>query len=208
MARNIGFILITAMILAACASFEIPREEARTAWELEPALPAGFGTPIAATLHVARPIPVAALATTDIAYRQQDFERSYYARNRWVDEPSRLVHAHLVSALEAAGVFDTVMSSTTSAPARYRLETELLELVHDYRERPQGVAHIELRGRLVDLHDGAVLSTRRFTAQADSLEATAGAGVAATSQAMEELLEAIVAWVGESVTPTPTSGAP
>lgn len=200
MTRNFGFILLAAALLAACTTFQAPSDDTGTTWELDPAaLPRSAGPPVAATLHVARPTSVAALATTNMAYRQQRFERRYYASNRWADEPVRLIHPHLVTALEQVGVFETILSAATSAPAHYRLESDLLEMVQDFSGREQGVARIHLRGRLVDLRTSRVLATRHFQAHADSREATPGAGVDAANQALEQILGEWVAWVVASV---------
>lgn len=197
---NYGFILLASALLAACTSFQAPRDDTGTAWELDPAaLPRSVGAPVDATLHVARPTSVAALATTNMAYRKQRFELRYYASNRWADEPARLIHPHLVTALEQVGVFETILSTATSAPAHYRLETELLEMAQDFRDREQGVMQIRLRSRLVDLRTSRVLATRHFQAHADSREATPGAGVDAANQALEQILEEWVAWVVASV---------
>lgn len=200
MTEKFGSILLMAVLLAACTTFQAPPDDPQIAWELSPAaLPSSADAPRAATLHVARPVPAAALATTRMAYQVQPFERRYYARNHWAVEPARLVHPHLVAALEEAGLFETVLSTATTAPADYRLETELLEITQDFRDREEGVARIELRARLVDLRAGRVLDTQRFEARADSVEARPAAGVAATSQALGQVLEALVAWVALNI---------
>lgn len=203
MTRAFGFILLASASLAGCTTFQAPGDDSGTTWELDPAVESrSVVAPVAATLHIARPTSTAVLATTNMAYRQQRFERRYYASNRWADEPARLIHPHLVAALEQAGVFQTVLSTSTSAPAQYRLETELLEIVQDFRDRKQGVARIDLRCRLVDVRTSSVMATRRFQAQADSHEATPGAGVDAANQALEQILEELVAWVA-TIVPVP-----
>ncbi|SEO50096.1 ABC-type transport auxiliary lipoprotein family protein [Aquisalimonas asiatica] len=183
------------LLLAACTTFQAPPDDARRTWDLNPALPTAVDAPIEATIHVARPTAVSALAGADMAYRQSEFEQRYYARNRWADDPGRLLHPRLVSAFEEAGLFETVLSSSTSAPAHYRLETELLALEHDFRERDSGRARVEIRARVVDLRESRVVATRRFQAAEDSAEATPEAGVVATNAAMATVFQDLVDWI-------------
>ncbi|MFV8833943.1 ABC-type transport auxiliary lipoprotein family protein [Aquisalimonas sp.] len=183
------------LLLAACATFQAPPDDARRTWDLNPALPSAVASPIDATIHVARPTAVSALAGTDMAYRQSDFEQRYYARNRWADDPGRLLHPRLVAAFEEAGLFGTVLSSSTTAPAHYRLETELLALEHDFRDRDLGRARVELRARVVDLQESRVVGTRRFQAAENSAEATPEAGVVAVNAALATVLQDMVDWI-------------
>lgn len=189
-------ILVMIALLAGCATIKPPRDEAPVTWDLAPAMPfEPASTPVDATLHVARPVAIAALATADIAWREQAFERRYYARNRWADEPARLLHPHIVTAIEDAGLFAHTVSSAASTQPRYRLETELLEFEIDFRERREGVARLRLRARLIDLEAGQVLATRRFDATADSRTATPADAVEATNQALEQLLTPLIDWL-------------
>lgn len=183
------------LLLAACTTFQPPPDDARRTWDLDPALPAAVSTPIDATIHVARPTAVSSLAGTDMAYRQSDFEQRYYARNRWADDPARLLHPRLVAAFEEAGLFRAVLSSSTTAPAHYRLETEILTLEHDFRDRDAGRGRLELRARLVDLQESRVVATRRFQAAENSVEATPEAGVVAMNAAFGAVLQDLVDWI-------------
>ncbi len=199
---KLSLYLMVFALLAGCATIKPPRDEAPVTWDLAPVLSfeaaataTATTTANDATLHVARPTAIAALATAEIAWREQAFERRYYARNRWADEPARLLHPHLVAAIEDAGLFTHVTSSAASASARYRLETELLEMEIDFRDRREGVARIQLRARLVDLANGQVLATQRFDTTADSPAATPAAAIEATNHALEQLLHALIDWL-------------
>lgn len=190
-------VLVMIALLAGCATIKPPRDEAPVTWDLAPVAVSfePVTTSVDATLHVARPTAIAALATVDIAWRERAFERRYYARNRWADEPARLLHPHLIAAIEDAGLFAHVVPSAASVQPRYRLETELLEFEIDFRDRSEGAAHISLRARLVDVDRGQVLATRRFTTTADCRTATPAAAIEAANLALEELLSALIDWL-------------
>ena len=206
--RFVLALLVTPLLLAACTTFAPPREDARNTWGIDPAMPGPEGRLSAeATFHVARPAAAATVASTEMAYQQADFQRQYYARNRWAAEPAQLLHPHLVAAIESAGLFTTVIARSTTAPAHYRLETELLELMHDFRAREQGRVRVRLRAHVIDLRRGAVVATRRFRVQADSAEASPQAGVAATNDAIERVLVELTDWLAEGVGTGLGSGA-
>lgn len=196
-------LLLASALLAACTPFQPPREDARSTWELNPELPSGMFASSDTTLNVARPTAISALATNDMAYRESAYQRRYYARNQWIDAPARLLHPLFIDAVESAGLFATVVGSGVSAPADYRLESELLEFEHDYTRRDAGVARVVLRARLVEAGSGQVLSTQRFRAEVDSREAGPAPGVAATNRAVGDLLHDMVRWlnaeIGESI---------
>ncbi|MDN3518661.1 ABC-type transport auxiliary lipoprotein family protein [Aquisalimonas lutea] len=198
-ALSLCTLIAVALALTACSPLQMPTEEAATNWELDPASPEPVATQKDITLHVDRPTAIAALATRAMAYRERSLQRSYYAHNRWVDEPARMLHPHLVRAIEDAGVVTGVVSTSATASAAYRLETELLELEHDYRELEHGRARIRLRARLVDTGRGTVVATRRFEATEPSRETGPAGGVTAANRALERLLEELVAWLPGAV---------
>lgn len=183
------------LVLSACGVLQAPVNDAATTWELNPTSPEPVATPRDVTLHVDRPKAISALATQAMAYRERSLQRSYYAHNRWVDEPARMLHPHLVRAIEDAGAFTGVVSTSATASAPYRLETELLELEQDYRELEQGRARIHLRARLVDTTRGTVVASRRFEATEPSRKTGPEGGVEATNRALERLLQELVDWL-------------
>lgn len=195
MHRILWVMMVSAMI-AGCAAIQPPHDEAPVIWDIAPVT--AFekdGTPSASTLHVERPTAVAALATADIAYLQQDFERRYYARNRWADEPARLLHPRLVAAIEDAGLYESVVSSASRTQSQHRLETELLRFEIDFRDRSQGIARVEFRARLADGMSGEILATRRFEAATDVRETTPAAAVAALNKAFAHTLHSLTDWL-------------
>ncbi len=200
MTRLFIIALFTAsLLLTACAPFQPVRDEARSTWELNPELTARTFEPTEATLYIGRPEAVPALATSDMAYRESTYERRYYARNRWVDEPARLLHPLLVTSVEDTGLFRSVLAFGGAAPTDYRLDSELLVFEHDYTERDAGMARVVLRARLVDTDSARVLATRRFRAEQDSQEAGPGPGVAATNRATAALIDDLLAWLNEEI---------
>ncbi len=194
--HRILWVLMASAMFAGCAAIQPPHDEAPVIWDIAPL--ASFehgGAPSASTLHVLRPTAVAALSTVEIAYLSQDFERRYYARNRWADEPARLLHPRFVAAIEDAGLYASVVASASGTQAQRRLETDLLRFEIDFRDRAQGIARVEFRARLVDTGTGAILATRRFDAAINAREATPAAAVTALNEAFAHTLHSLTDWL-------------
>lgn len=189
--------------LTGCMALHTP-EEQPVYWELQPTgSRAGDGPanqPASGGLLVARVQAEAHIDTTAMLYREVDFEPRYYARNRWVDRPTRQIQTAIVNTLVEQQAVDNVLRGPSQLPARYRLETELVALEHDYRgDQPEAV--IVVRVLLIDQRDRVVLGTRVLTAREPMSRRHPEAGVAAHNQALGDVVQRIRAMIAELVPP-------
>ncbi|MFO7858837.1 MAG: ABC-type transport auxiliary lipoprotein family protein [Ectothiorhodospiraceae bacterium] len=198
--RAFALLLATLLpLLSACSSLSLPgNREAQATWELDPETPLTISTQRDVTLDIVPPTAVPALATSAMAYRQRNLERRYYAANRWVKEPAQLLHPLLVRVFEESDVVATVWADG-GGRAHYRLETQLLELEHDYRGSEHGHGRVELRARIIDNTRDSVLATRRFQATAASDQSGPAGGARAINEALGEVLTDLVRWLPETV---------
>lgn len=197
------FLMALLPLLSACSTLSLPgNQQAQTTWELAPETPLTMSMQRDVSLDIAPPTAVPALATSAMAYRQRNLERRYYAANRWVKEPAQLLQPVLLRVFEEAGVVNTVWANAGGGRAHYRLETQLLELEHDYRGSQAGHGRVELRVRLIDNGRGRVLATRRFEATAASDEPGPAGGARAINEALGEVLTDLVRWVPETIPET------
>ncbi|MCP1675524.1 cholesterol transport system auxiliary component [Natronocella acetinitrilica] len=182
--------LCAALLLGGCMALNTP-EEASTFWELRMNNPPAANSPAAAGgLIVARVRAEANLDTTAMLYREADYEPRYYARSRWIDRPTRQLQTALIDGLEAAGTADVILRAPTQLSARYRLETELLALEHDYRgNTPHAV--LRLRVQVLDQDQRSVLASRVISLREPMTASGPGAGVEAGNRALDEAIERI-----------------
>lgn len=197
------FLMALLPLLSACSTLSLPgNQQAQTTWELAPETPLTMSMQRDVSLDIAPPTAVPALATSAMAYRQRNLERRYYAANRWVKEPAQLLQPVLLRVFEEAGVVNTVWANAGGGRVHYRLETQLLELEHDYRGSQAGHGRVELRARLIDNGRGRVLATRRFEATAASDEPGPAGGARAINEALGKVLTELVRWVPETIPET------
>ncbi len=188
---------LTATLLAGCMALNTPDQSA-TLWELDTGVstldPVPAEARLGGNLLVSRVRAESRLDTTSMVYREADFEPRYYARNRWVENPTKQLQMILVDALESAGVADNVLAAPTSLASRYRLDTELLALEHDYRTVPPE-AVLRIRLRLLRQEGPEVIASRVLLLREPMPESSAGAGVVATNRALRQAMDEVRALI-------------
>ncbi|NIR31380.1 MAG: hypothetical protein GWN84_19130 [Gammaproteobacteria bacterium] len=155
-------------------------------------------------LLVTTPQAHAGYASPQMAYTLRPYELSFYSRNEWLDAPSRMLRPILVSVLEQTGHFGAVVTETNAALAQYRLDTEIVRLVHELRSSPhQG--RVVLRVQLTDLARRRVLGTRTVSTEEATPENTPYGAVVAINRALARAVDALAAFCVQAI---PASSAP
>jgi cholesterol transport system auxiliary component len=177
-----------AMLMAGCTALQPPRMETPALYLLEAPPAAAAKWPqqdliLAVNPPTARP----GFDTPQMAYVRQPHKLDYYAKNRWVDTPSRMLAPLLVQALEQSGSFRAVVRTTNSVPVDLRLDTELIRLQHDFTTQPSRV-QLTLRAQLYDVKGKKVLAVREFDAAETAPSEDAYGGVLAANRALERVL--------------------
>ena len=184
--------LAAALLVCACSALQPPAVETVSTQILNarpPVAPSTARRDIA--IEVATPRAWPGFDTTDIAYQRGPHELERYAVNRWIDTPPRMLAPLLVRALEDSGAFRAVVQPPLTAPADYRLDTEIVRLVQDFAAHPSNVL-ITVRAQVTDLRARRVVASRVFEdTEAAATENAAGAAAAA-NVALARILSRIV----------------
>lgn len=144
-------------------------------------------------LLIAPPQTRADLRTPRMAYRERDYDISYFGRSRWADTPAELLLPGLMEAFDASGQYRVVLNSVTPVSPDLRLDSKLLEFSQDFRVTPS-VFQLRLRVQLVDVKQRRVLASRIFEAGHPAPAASPYGGVQAANRAWQTLLPEIVAF--------------
>ncbi len=159
-----------------------------------PVATAGAAEPV---LVVHAPSAAPGFDSARIVYTRQPSRLEYFAQSEWVDSPARMLAPLLVSALDRAGGFRSVVLAPSTALGDLQLETQMLRLQHEFAGSPSRV-RLSLRAQLVDTRNRRVLATRDFEQLAPSASEDAAGGVAAAQQALQALLIELSAWCREA----------
>lgn len=185
------------MLLAACVGPQSKPQDGAT-YFLSAALPAKRSdAPSVLTLAVSPMRAHPGFDTPRMAYLREPNQLEYYAYNRWVEAPARLLTPLLTQALEASGAFGAVVQAPTSLPTALRLDTELIHLTQDFSVKPSRM-HLLLRAQLVDTQTQTLRASRSFEVQAPAVSEDARGGVAAVNRVLPELLSELAEWVAQA----------
>lgn len=182
-------------LLASCAALQAPEPERANTYFLEAAPAAAAPRPKRdLVLAVSAPRARPGFDTPMMAYTQRPNALEYFAKNRWVDTPARMLAPLLVQALERSGGFRAVVQAPSSAAAALRLDTALVRLEQDFGARPSRV-RFTLRAQLIDTSTRRVLASAEF----DETEAAPSddpyGGVIAANQATAKLVKEMAEWL-------------
>lgn len=135
--------------------------------------------------------------TPRMAYMREPNQIAYYAYNRWVEAPARMLTPLVTQALEANQSFAAVVQAPGAVHAQLRLETELVTLLQDFSSKPSRM-RLVLRAQLVDTQTQTIKGSRSFETQAAAGSEDARGGADAINRALPELLGRLAEWTAQT----------
>ena len=139
------------------------------------------------TLLISPPYAASGFDSQRMVYLRQDHQLEYFAHSEWVDSPARMLGPLLVSAAQHTGAFAAVVLASGTAAGDLRLNTDILQLQHNFQTRPSRV-QLRLRVDLIDEKNRKVLAWKEFSAEAVAASDTPQGGVVAANRVVQEVL--------------------
>lgn len=146
------------------------------------------------TLIITPPHAAAGFDSQRIIYVRNEHQLEYLAHSEWVDTPARMLGPLLASSIEATGAFGAVVVTPAGASGDLRLETEIIQLQHNFQSKPSRV-QFTLRAFLLDDKTRRVLAWREFRAESPSASDAPQSGVAAANRAVQTVLTELARFV-------------
>jgi cholesterol transport system auxiliary component len=186
-------LLIAMSLLMAGCSLPVshPVEEVTHTLALGPQVSIQAPLPAGRTLLVAPLTAAPGYGSPAMAYRTSRHELRYFARQRWVDRPARLIGQALVDGLAGAGASTTVAGS--GARSDYRLVTDLVQLEQDFTVTPSRM-RLVLRVQLVDVRERRPLAGDTLRLEQVAPSDDAPGGVAAANALLERAVGEVAAF--------------
>lgn len=192
------FALLGLALLTACVGPQGKSHDADTTYVLRSALPQQPGyTHSAPTLLVSPMRAHPGFDTPRMAYRRDPNQIAYYANNRWVEAPARMLTPLVTQALEASSAFGAVVQAPGTVHTALRLDTELVNLSQDFSVQPS-VMHLVLRAQLVDTNTQSIRASQLFEARAKAGTEDAHGGVEAANQLLPDVLTQLSRWAAQN----------
>lgn len=199
--RGLRFFAVLALVTlaAACTGLGAPQVDNVAVHELAPTSHPPSAPPPSTdvVIEVAPPRAWPGFDTTQMVYVRQPYELEHFATSRWVDTPSRMIAPLLVRTLEQSGNYRTVVQTSSSVQATYRLDTEIVRLLQDFSARPSRIVLV-IRVQVTDMRAKRVIATRLFEDVEESPAENAAGGVTAANAALRRVLGQIAYFCAES----------
>lgn len=182
--------LIAAALLSLLAACSLPLTAPQADITHTLALPAQaripLAVPVGSTIQVATPTAAPGYDTAAMAYRPSAHELRYFARQRWIDRPARLLGQALMDGFSAGGA--RVLAPGSGVRADYRLLSELLQLEQDFTRQPSRIL-LAVRLQLVDVGKRRVLGSRTLRLEQAAADDPAGGVAAANALVQRAVVE-------------------
>ena len=150
----------------------------------------------APALVVSTPRAAAGFDSQRIIYVRQPHKLEYFANSEWIDTPARMLTPLIVAALQNSQAFRAVVNAPSSASGELRLDTEVLQLQHEFEGKPSRVRFV-LRAYLVEDATRRIIASREFEAVATAPSDDPYGGVEAANQAVRSVLENLAAFCAQ-----------
>lgn len=132
--------------------------------------------------------------TTAMAYLEKPYRMNYYAENRWLATPVKMLTPLVVKSLQDSGRFSTVEAPPYGGRIDLSLKLTLLYLYQDFMAKPV-TEKMAVRATLVDARTSKVLGTQTLTAAVETPSNNAYGGVQAANAATVDILTQLNAFV-------------
>lgn len=180
------------LLLAGCSlPVSAPHEEVTHTLALPAQVSVSAPLPAGRTLQVAAPTAAPGYGSPAMAYRRTAHELRYFARQRWVDRPARLVEQALLDGLAAGGA--SLVAPGSGARPDYRLLTDLVRFEQDFTGTPSRV-RLVLRVQLVDVRERRLLGSETLRLEQAAASDDAAGGVAAANALLERAVGEVAAF--------------
>lgn len=146
------------------------------------------------TLLVSEPQSAPDYDSHKMIYLTEPYRLQAFAKNQWADTPAILLQPLIAERLQATGHFLAVAATPFSGVSDIKLDTALLRLQQDFTHNPSQVELI-LSARLMNATTRRVIAIKRFEVIVPATANTPYAGVVATNQAVDLLLNQLTEFV-------------
>lgn len=206
-----GLVVLIMVLLGGCATSLLPKAPPAPARHtLDDGAPTVASPALRAsapTLIVSLPIAAAGFETAHIVYLRQPQQIEHFAFNDWADTPANMLAPLIARRIERTGAFRAVLTAPTGAIGRYRLDTELVRLQHDFTQLPSHV-RLTLRVVLIDVSTRSVIARRAFDASLAAPTDDPYAGVRTARLLTQQVLGELAAFCAAAVPLAPAGSAP
>lgn len=151
----------------------------------------------ALTLIVSPPHAAAGFDSQRMIYLREPYKLEHFAQSEWIEPPARMLAPLIVDAIVKTGAFRAVVLTPSTAAGDLRLDSEIIRLQQDFRNRP-GSVRFTLRATLIDENTRRVVAWREFDHSVVTKSEDPYGGVVAANRALQSTLESLADFAAET----------
>ena len=144
---------------------------------------------IGKSILIEEPLVNKSFNSRSIFYSTKPYLFEEYAKNRWINLPSSMIHNSLLESFQSSKMFTFVSQEKTEQKSDYVLKTNLLKLYHEIQD-DKSYAIIKIKFDL--LKDGEVVKTVTFDKKVMVPQNKPYEFVNSTNKAFNDILEELI----------------
>jgi cholesterol transport system auxiliary component len=141
-----------------------------------------------ATLLIANPKAIAPFDSSKMQYVQMPYVLKSFRNNRWAAPPTQMLASQMQLSLQSSGEYAAVVMEPYIGAAKWRLDSQLLDISQDFSHNPTMVK-LAVNVQLLDLDTKQVVVSKLFNLAAATRQNTAYSGVLALNILLNDYLQ-------------------
>lgn len=101
------------------------------------------------SIYIEKPFVNKSFNTTSILYTTKEYLFEEYAKNKWINQPSYMLHDNLVQSFEQSNLFKFVLAKKSNIEFDYFLKTNISSLYHKVEDN-KSFAILKIRFDLIE----------------------------------------------------------
>lgn len=145
--KTISILLISTLLFTACITKELPAYKTYTLnlsdeQNIE-------NKKINKSIQIDEARSLKSINSSSILYSKKNFEQEAYLLSKWSDRPSKMLQKLVSMKLHKSNSFKLITSSLIKAPSDYKLKSEILSLIHNFKNN-KSYSVVSIKNILID----------------------------------------------------------
>ncbi len=170
-------------LLTSCTLFSPVQNQGNASYQLKNTPSVHTKNTKAYTLLVTTPETNAMYNNNQIAYTQNPYQISYYAKSYWADTPANMIQQLMIQTLQNTHFYHAIIPQANMGRYDYILNSQLLELEQDFLVSPTR-ERFKFSIQLVRAADNHVMATKQFSVSIPTHQNNAYGAVIAANKAV------------------------
>jgi cholesterol transport system auxiliary component len=113
------------------------------------------------SIYISNPEAASGFQTDQMIYRKFPYSTSIYVHNSWSSPPNEMLYSLFIQSFQDSHAFRVVGSGAHAEISRYRLDTQLLELIQNYDTKPSQV-RLTLKAMISNTTTAKIIASKIF----------------------------------------------